>query len=255
MSEDFGNIEAELEALIAALELAGTVAERARRDALRLAQHVRKDPPRSRAEWADRAQLTDAQGRDLGWLDTSKARRVDLGDATGAGDRHITEPRAEEPVREGPGELVEVDGQYFEVHSEAGRGVPEQVRPITVEEAQERITQHRPDLGTRMVGEQDPRLEITRTTPATQQERAQPVASRSPEPAGEVSQEATAFWSQTPAEPSTPPTGGGRSAAEAFGAAPEPRSRPSGAESEAAPSAAELSAVGATRPTETSLSR
>lgn len=399
MSEDFGNIEAELEALIAALELAGTVADRARRDALRLVQHVRKDPPRSRKEWANRARLTDADGRDLGWLDTTKARRVDLGDATGANDRNVPEQRAEETGRErqGPGELVEVEGQFFEVHGGAGKGKPEQVRPITVEEAQARIAEHRPDLSTRMIGEGDPRLEVSQATQAAQLERPQVSATRPsdsknsekadspaerrwestpahragvvavedtwpdtaaarggvqllnpelskdrvtaalsqpgadhrdvlvelrrkdgslhvrdrdghamsargvgrdlglsteqardviadagtalrggaeafgarerPSPSGaseatrptesesETTQKLPATTDEAPTRSSTAAVGGGRSAAEAFGAVPESRDRPRGAESESAPSSAELTAVGATRPAETSWSR
>lgn len=259
MSEDFGNIEADLEALIAALELAGTVADRARRDALRLAKHVRKDPPRSRKEWANRARLTDADGRDLGWLDMAKARRVDLGDATEANDRNVPEQRADDTGRDrqGPGELVEVAGQFFEVHAEAGKGAPEQVRPITVEQAQARIAEHRPDLSTRMSGEHDPRLEITRTRHA----QASNEAARSG-PAGtgaEARQHSGASWASV-AWDEPAPTGGGavgarRSAAEAFGAVPDSRDRPRGLEAESAPSSAELTAVGATRPAEANWSR
>ncbi|ROZ61636.1 hypothetical protein EDL96_12835 [Kocuria soli] len=259
MSEDIGNVEADLEALMAALELAGTVADRARRDALRLAQHLRKDPPRSRKEWADRAQLKDAEGRDLGWLDTSMARRVDLGEASGAKDRNIpqqsTSTGHEGP---GPGELVELEGQFFKVQAGAGKATPEQVQPISVEDAQARLAEHRPDLQTRLVGEADPRLEISRRTPAGPERvgtsaesepgpelpTAASVRSAQQDPGAETTQE------QRPDAPA-----GGRSAAEAFGAVdqPGPRARPQG--TEAAPSTAELTAIGATKPAETTLRR
>lgn len=55
MSEDIGNFEAELEALIATLELAGVVADETGRRAVVLAQRMRQDAPRSRAEWDQRA--------------------------------------------------------------------------------------------------------------------------------------------------------------------------------------------------------
>lgn len=165
MSEDIANVEADIEALFAALELAGVVADRARRDAMRLALNVKKAPPRSRQEWEQRAQLRDAHGKDLGWLDTSQARRIDLDDPSGAGDRHVPAAKAapaKTVQQEAPGsELVEVGGQYFDVTAGKTAGAPEQVSPISVEEAQARIQQRRPDLSTRLIGEQDPRLEVS----------------------------------------------------------------------------------------------
>ncbi|KAA9394171.1 hypothetical protein FCK90_08630 [Kocuria coralli] len=170
MSEDIANIDADIEALFAALELAGVVADRARRDAARLAKYVSNHAPRTRQEWEKRAQLRDADGNELGWLDTSQAKRISLEDASGGSDRGLnpTPAPAQEAApapdaqREKPaGELVEIQGQFFEVTQGKEQGTPEQVRPISVEEAQARIQAHRPDLNARLVGEQDPRLEIT----------------------------------------------------------------------------------------------
>lgn len=171
MSEDIANIEADIEALFAALELAGVAADRARRDALRLARWVSQDPPRTRAEWEQRAELRDGQGKELGYLDTSKARRIDLSDTSGAGDRDVPAQKPPAPAstnaEQGPRPLVEIEGQFFEVTGSKGPGVPEQVRPISAQEAQARIQEHRPDLSTRMVGETDARLEVTRAQRAS----------------------------------------------------------------------------------------
>lgn len=243
MSEDIQNVEADLEALMAALEMIGAVAGRARRDALRLAQHLRADPPRSRQEWADRAQLVDGNGRDLGWLDTSQARRIELSDATGANDRNVpTRQQEADRGQEGPGELVELEGQFFEVQAGARRGAPEQVRPISLDDAQARLAEHRPDLQTRMVGDEDPRLEI---------------AGRAAEPgrAGHDRRGLSTAAEQFTAPPAAAGASRGRSAAEAFGAVDEPTPRGRAEESEAAPSSAELTAVGATKPAETTLHR
>lgn len=259
MSEDIGNVEAELEALMAALALAGTVAERVRRDALRLARHLRQDPPRSRQEWADRAQLQDRDGRDLGWLDTSQARRVDLADPTGANDRNVPEKQPTTArEQQGPGELVELEGQFFEVHAAARQGAPEQVRPISLEDAQARLAEHRPDLNARMVGDTDPRLEISRmqtyraSGPASVEDGLRRHPSTQPVAEGH---EAPGDASAGAGPRADEAAGGRRSAAEAFGAASEPAGRGRDPESGAAPSAAELTAVGATKPAETSVHR
>lgn len=174
MSEDIQGIEADLEALMAALELAGVMADRARREALRLAERFSTDAPQSRRQWEDRAQLRDGQGEPVGWLDTKDARRIDLTDPSGAGDRGI----AAEPQRTGvAGErLLEIEGQFFEVTAGKGRGALEQVRAITGEQAQEAIESRRPDLSTRFVGEQDPRLEIRRLGQGPTAETGAPAA-------------------------------------------------------------------------------
>lgn len=264
MSEDIGNVEADLEVLMAALELAGILADRARRDALRLARHVRQDPPRSREEWANRAQLTDRDGRDLGWLDTSKARRIDLVDATGAGDRNVAKHQPAAAVREqqGPRQLVEVEGQFFEVSPGAGKGAPEQVRPISLEDAQARLSEHRPDLSTRMVGTSDPRLEVTRGTDAAavSAERARALIDDAGQAAKTTAETTGRLPATSPAAAATSSgvAGPARSAAEVFGAIAEPAARGRGAESQAAaaaPSTAELTAVGATKPAGAGVSR
>lgn len=261
MSEDIGNLEADLEALMAALELAGTLAERSRHDALRLMRHLHKDPPRSREEWANRAQLLDANGQDLGWLDTSQARRVDLADTTGARDRGVDQKPASAGERRGPGELVELEGQFFEVHTAAGKGVPEHVRPISQEEAQARIKEHRPDLRMRVLDAADGRVEITRAdsngwtrgTSSAHGDAAQRAGV--PTPVAAAGPSDRVGWDDSAQASPGASAAGRRSAAEAFGAVDQPRQRERAETPAGAPSEAELSAVGATKSAETSLSR
>lgn len=149
MSEEAVNIEADMEAITSALELAGVLGDQAVRNARRLARVVSKHPPRSRKEWEHRAQLTDAAGKDLGWLDTNKARRVDLKDRSGRSDQLLDNlTRRQEPAgREDPGAVMEVEGQFFLVTQRAGKGAPETVEPISTERAQELLAEHRPDIG------------------------------------------------------------------------------------------------------------
>lgn len=248
MSEDIGNVEADLEALMAALELAGVMADQARRRAVSLAQRMRKDAPRSRTEWDQRAQLVDGQGRDLGWMDTKDTRRIDLNDQTGAKDRNVS-TKAREPARDSA--LMEADGQFFAVQPGQRPGDPERVRPISLEDAQARLEERRPDLEASRVEGADPRLEVTRpTSPAATTPGETSSAER--ERAG------------TPDLWDAPRSDGGaeqgrpeRSAAEAFGASEARSSRPVGPEDgkSAGPSTAELTAVGATKPAGASMNR
>lgn len=256
MSEDIANIEADIEALFAALELAGVAADRARRDAVRLARWVSQNPPRTRAEWEQRAQLRDGQGKELGFLDTSKARRIDLGDASGAGDRDVPAQKPATPAptsaEQGPRPLVEIEGQFFEITGTKGPGAPEQVRPISTQEAQARIQEHRPDLSTRMVGETDARLEVTRgqrlSTASTQGVAPAPAAGT---PAASPARDPEA--AVRPGVVTTPEAvsdAQGQSAAEAFGASDtgKPgRNRREDMPNSGAPNTAELVATG-TRP-------
>lgn len=150
MSEEAINVEADMEAITSALELAGVLGDQAIRNARRLARVVSKHPPRSRKEWEHRAQLTDAAGKDLGWLDTNKARRVDLKDRSGRSDQlldNLTRRRQEPAGREDPGAVMEVEGQFFLVTQRAGKGAPETVEPISIDRAQELLAEHRPDIG------------------------------------------------------------------------------------------------------------
>lgn len=254
MSEDIANIEADIETLFAALELAGVAADRARRDAVRLARWVSQNPPRTRAEWEQRAQLRDGQGKELGYLDTSKARRIDLGDTSGAGDRDVPAQKPADPAptsaEQGPRPLVEIEGQFFEVTGSKGPGAPEQVRPISSQEAQARIQEHRPDLSTRMVGETDARLEVTRgQRPSTASTQGVAPAPAAGSPAASRAQDPeAAVRPGVMATPETVSDAQGQSAAEAFGAsdmAKPGRGRAKEAPNGDAPSTAELVATGA----------
>lgn len=237
MSEDIGNVEADLEALMAALELAGVLAEQSRRQAMRLAQHVRKAPPRSREDWADRARLMDVNGQRLGWLDTSKAQRINLDDPSGAGDRNLTEARRQTAESPRAGSVLELEGQHFEVQAGARKGDPERVRPISVQEAQARIAEHRPDMmehGAEAAAAGAKGRENETESAGEAMQRLRTVADERP------------AWTAAP-EAREAGAGGGQSAAEAFGASRVRRGPGPAAEPAAAPSDAELTAVGATR--------
>lgn len=252
MSEDIGNVEADLEALMAALELAGVMADQARRRAVSLAQRMRKDAPRSRAEWNQRAQLVDGQGPDLGWMDTKDTRRIDLNDQTGAKDRNVSTKAS--PAGQGVEEdsaLMEADGQFFAVQHGQRPGDPERVRPIRLEGAQARLEERRPDLEARRVSDADPRLEVTRPASAG---TITPAATSSAERERPGAQD---LWDAPGPEGTAEQGRPGRSAAEAFGASDARSSRPVGPEDgkSAGPSTAELTAVGATKSAGASMNR
>lgn len=240
MSEDIGNVEADLEALMAALELAGVMADQARRQAVALAQRMRKDAPRSRAEWDQRAQLVDGQGHDLGGMDTKDTRRIDLNDQTGSKDRNVSTKTS---PAEGDTALMEAEGQFFAIQPGQRPEDPERVRPISLEGAQARLAEHRPDLEVRHVDDGEPRLEVTRPT-STATTTAGEASGAGRERPGSGSQ-----WEMPETERSAEGDRPERSAAEAFGAASSRSSRRTAPDEDqgAGPSTAELTAVGATK--------
>lgn len=202
MSDDLAVVEAELETLMAALELAGVLAGQARHQAVRVAKRLTREAPTSRAQWDHRAQL-NSDGKNLGWLDTKDARRVNLTDASGAKDQlHApAHTQQQEQTQQAPevSEIVEVEGQFFAVTHAAGTGRPEQVEAISAERARALLEQHRPEIGVN-AGEQGMSFVDSRRTSASQEAAAQqPSGSRAPEEA--------------------PTVGARRPAAAAFGAA------------------------------------
>ena len=249
MSEDIGNFEAELEALIATLELAGVVADETGRRAVVLAQRMRQDAPRSRAEWDQRAQLVDAQGRELGWMDTKDTRRIDLSDQTGDKDRGVGAMSSARHRAGGDSALMEADGQFFAVQPGQRPGDPERVRPISLDEAERELEGRRPDLEGRRIEEGDRHLEVTRATSSTSKggELADPMGER-------AGADPSAVWDAPGQEQAERP---GKSAAEAFGALTSRAGRTARSEGDevAGPSTAELTAVGATKPAESTMKR
>lgn len=224
MSDDLAVVEAELEALMAALELAGVLAGQARQQAVRVARRLTREAPTSRAEWDHRAQL-NSDGKNLGWLDTKDARRVNLTDASGAKDQlHApAHTQEQEQTQQAPevSEIVEVEGQFFAVTHAAGTGRPEQVEAISAERARALLEQHRPEIGVN-AGEQGMSFVDSRQTSASQEAATQPGASRgNPRPEGTVHEpEPGAQQTNTSRVPEEAPTvGARRSAAAAFGAA------------------------------------
>lgn len=227
MSDDLAVVEAELEALMAALELAGVLAGQARQQAVRVAKRLTREAPTSRAQWDHRAQL-NSDGKNLGWLDTKDARRVNLTDASGAKDQlHApAHTHEQEQTQQAPevSEIVEVEGQFFAVTHAAGTGRPEQVEAISAERARALLEQHRPEIGVN-AGEQGMSFVDSRQTSAPQEAATQPGASRgNPRPEGTVpepdrgAQQPSA--SRAPEQaPTAAPGGARRSAAAAFGAA------------------------------------
>lgn len=252
MSEDIGNVEAELEALMAALEMAGVMADQARRRAVSLAKRMRKDAPRSRAEWDQRAQLVDGQGRDLGWMDTKDTRRIDLNDQTGAKDRGVGATWSARHRAGGDSALMEADGQFFAVQPGQRPGDPERVRPISLDEAERELEGRRPDLDVRRIEEGDPHLEVTRATSSTS--KGGELADLMGERAGA---NPSAVWDAPGQEQAAEGGRPGRSAAEALGALTSRPGRTARSEGEevAAPSTAELTAVGATKLAESTMKR
>ncbi|WP_270242091.1 hypothetical protein [Kocuria marina] len=205
MSDDLAVVEAELEALMAALELAGVLAGQARDQAVRVAKRLTREAPTSRADWDHRAQL-NSDGKNLGWLDTKDARRVNLTDASGAKDQLHAPAHTQEQIQQTQqapevSEIVEVEGQFFAVTHAAGTGRPEQVEAISAERARALLEQHRPEIGVD-AGEQGMSFVESRQTSAPQEAATQPASSRSPEEA-----------------PTAAPGGARQSAAAAFGAA------------------------------------
>ncbi|WP_270263012.1 hypothetical protein [Kocuria marina] len=205
MSDDLAVVEAELEALMAALELAGVLAGQARDQAVRVAKRLTREAPTSRADWDHRAQL-NSDGKNLGWLDTKDARRVNLTDASGAKDQLHAPAHTQEQIQQTQqapevSEIVEVEGQFFAVTHAAGTGRPEQVEAISAERARALLEQHRPEIGVD-AGEEGMSLVESRQTSAPQEAATRPASSRSPEEA-----------------PTAAPGGARRSAAAAFGAA------------------------------------
>lgn len=224
MSDDLAVVEAELETLMAALELAGVLAGQARHQAMRVAKRLTREAPTSRAAWDHRAQL-NSDGKNLGWLDTKDARRVNLTDASGAKDQlHATaHTQEQEQTQQAPevSEIVEVEGQFFAVTHAAGTGRPEQVEAISAERARALLEQHRPEIGVN-AGEQGMSFVDSRQTSASQEAATQPGASRgNPRPEGTVHEPERGAQqtntSRAPEEAST--VGARRSAAAAFGAA------------------------------------
>lgn len=205
MSDDLAVVEAELEALMAALELAGVLAGQARDQAVRVAKRLTREAPTSRADWDHRAQL-NSDGKNLGWLDTKDARRVNLTDASGAKDQLHAPAHTQEQIQQTQqapevSEIVEVEGQFFAVTHAAGTGRPEQVEAISAERARALLEQHRPEIGVD-AGEQGMSFVESRKTSAPQEAATRPASSRSPEET-----------------PTAAPGGARRSAAAAFGAA------------------------------------
>lgn len=223
MSDDLAVVEAELEALMAALELAGVLAGQARDQAVRVARRLTREAPTSRADWDHRAQL-NSDGKNLGWLDTKDARRVNLTDASGAKDQLHAPAHTQEQIQQTQqtqqapevSEIVEVEGQFFAVTHAAGTGRPEQVEAISAERARALLEQHRPEIGVN-AGEQGMSFVEPRQTSAPQEAATQPASSRgNPRPEG--AQQPSA--SRAPEEaPTAAPGGARRSAAVAFGAA------------------------------------
>lgn len=230
MSEDLAALESDLEALMAALELAGVMAEQARTQARRLAKLVSREVPKSRAEWSHRAQL-NSDGENLGWLDTKDARRVNLADATGAKDRLEGKSRGAKQEEGTQGqqvsEIVEVEGQFFAVTHAAGIGQPEQVEAISAERARTLLERHRPEIKVN-ADEKGMSFVDSREKSAVQdapEQASKDSASRRLKPRPEVAMPEpdprARKWSTTgPAvgQEAAAPTEGRRSAAAAFGA-------------------------------------